>query len=520
MTFIVMPNRKALVTSPKIVTDVPLIGAKEADFRGRKIVAVPHTPANNLILTKFGLQPPEPIRYYYNWPGRFTPFKHQIETAAKMSTHPRFFCFSGMGSAKTMAALWASDYLLQEGVIDRVVVCSPLSTLESVWGDSLFEHFFHRTFSVAHGPQREAAIAQHSNYTIINHHGVKTCYDSLKAMKGNVLWIVDEVAVFRNAKTDLFKHLWDLCGPKSNRMLWTLTGAPTPNAPTDIWAQARLVNPDLVPRYFGRFREQVMQQINQFKWVPKRGWEKDVYKVLQPSVRYATDDCIDLPPITYSTRNVMMSKPQVKAYEQLMATSVAEAKEGKISAINEAAKILKLCQIATGLVYTESDTAANLEPTDRLKECLSVIEQSGNKCIVFVPFKHILGWLVEQFGSKFKVAHVSGDVSATKRRDIFHDFQQGDLEVLVAHPKCMAHGINLTAGHTIVWWAPVNDFEIYDQANARVRRPGQNQHQHIVHLSGTYMQKGKLCPTVEDRLYKRLKNKEKMQGVLLDLLKS
>ena len=514
--FIVVPKRKALITAPKTVADIPLLGSKTLQYKGKTICAIPHNVENNLILAKFGLRPPEPIRYYYDWPGRWTPFKHQVDTAAKMSTHPRFMCFSSMGTGKTMSVLWASDYLIKCGIVDRVVICSPLSTLQSVWGDSIFEHFIHRTYNVAHGAKRAEAIAAPSDYLIINHHGVKTCYDNLSKMHGRVLWIVDESAVFRNAQTDLYKFLWSLCGPKTDRMLWTLTGSPTPNSPTDIWAQAKLINPDLVPKYFGRFREQVMYQAGPYKWLPKEGWQNDVYGKLQPSVRYNIDECLELPPVTEQSRNVAMSKLQTKAYTEMLRDAVAEAKEGTITAINEAAKMTKLLQIACGLVYTENGTAAVLDPKERLKELKEVIDQSGRKCIVFVPFKHILEYLVKDLGKTLSVREISGDVSAGKRTAIFDEFQNGDLEVILAHPKCMAHGINLTAGHTIVWWAPVNDFEIYDQANARIRRPGQKNHQVIIHLAGEI--KGK--PTIESKIYTRLKNKEKVQGTLLELLKT
>lgn len=515
--FVVIPKKKALITAPKHVEGIPLIGHKVVDYRGKRIAAIPHSIQNNLILAKFGLRPPEPIRYYYDWPGRWTPYKHQVETAARMSTHPRFFCFNGMGSGKTMSVLWASDYLMKAGIVERVVVCSPLSTLQSVWGDSIFEHFRHRTYSIAHGPKREQAIAEASDYLIVNHHGIKTCYDSLKQLPDNTLWVVDESAVFRNAQTDLYKFLYDLCGPKTKKMLWTLTGSPTPNSPTDIWAQAKLINPDLVPKFFGRFREKIMYQAGPYRWLPKKGWENDVYSKLQPSIRVSTDDCLDLPPISYQTRTVDLSKEQAKAYAQMVKSAVAEAKEGTITAINEAAKITKLLQITCGLVYADGlDKVATLDPKQRLSELKDIIDQSGKKCIVFVPYKHILGYLTKQLSKNYKVREISGDVSATVRAEIFNEFQNHDLEVILAHPKCMAHGINLTAGHTIVWWAPVNDFEIYDQANARIRRPGQKNHQNIIHLSGQIKDK----PTIESRIYQRLKAKEKIQGSLLELLKT
>ena len=61
----------------------------------------------------------------------------------------------------------------------------------------------------------------------------------------------------------------------------------------------------------------------------------------------------------------------------------------------------------------------------------------------------------------------------------------------------------------IAYQAPVDDYEIYEQANGRITRPGQLCKQTIIHL---------ICSGVEQKIYTRLKNKEKMQGILLELL--
>ena len=74
----------------------------------------------------------------------------------------------------------------------------------------------------------------------------------------------------------------------------------------------------------------------------------------------------------------------------------------------------------------------------------------------------------------------------------------------------MAHGLTLTASNTICWWGPVDDYEIYEQAIGRITRPGQKRMQYIKHL---------ICSPVEKAVYKRLKNKESMQGILLDMIK-
>jgi len=74
----------------------------------------------------------------------------------------------------------------------------------------------------------------------------------------------------------------------------------------------------------------------------------------------------------------------------------------------------------------------------------------------------------------------------------------------------MSHGLTLTAATTIVWYAPVHSNEVYSQACARVRRPGQTKKTAIVHVAGS---------AVEKQIYKRLSERESLQGVLLDMVK-
>jgi SNF2 family DNA or RNA helicase len=75
----------------------------------------------------------------------------------------------------------------------------------------------------------------------------------------------------------------------------------------------------------------------------------------------------------------------------------------------------------------------------------------------------------------------------------------------------MAHGLTLTASYCVVWYSPIPSNAIYEQANGRIRRIGQNHTQTIVHLQ---------CSEIEKQYYARLEKKEKMQGLLLDILKS
>jgi len=74
----------------------------------------------------------------------------------------------------------------------------------------------------------------------------------------------------------------------------------------------------------------------------------------------------------------------------------------------------------------------------------------------------------------------------------------------------MAHGLTLTAATTIVWAAPVTSTETFLQANARISRPGQVKTANVVMLWGS---------NVEKKLYQTIKERRRLQDLVLDLAK-
>lgn len=453
----------------------------------------------------------------YKWPSKYaSPFSHQRVTAEFFIRNKRCFCFNEIGTTKTLSALWAADFLMVHGAVRKVLVTAPLSTLWSVWDDEVWQNLFHRKAIVLHGSKekRLKLLEEDADFYIINHEGIKIIYHELQARKDIDLVIMDEGAKLRNARTDLWRASNLYMGKQTGKGLWWMTGSPMPGGPTDCWAQAKIVNPDLVPKYFTRFREEVSYQtmMGAFpKWVPFKGWENKCFKILQPSIRYTRDECLDLPDCTVQTRQVEMSTEQAKAYNDMLRTFRAQLEEGTVTAVNEGVKRIKLMQLAAGAVYDGDEFVHNLNCNSKLAALSDVIETAGNKALVFVSFKHSIPLLQKYLQKKgLSVETVYGGVTPKERRRIFAEFQSGSLQVIVAHPECMAHGLTLTASSTIVWWSPIDSFATYEQANGRITRPGQKVKQTIVQL---------ICSSVERKIYQRLAGREKMQGLLTDLLK-
>ena len=510
---IVKPKHRKLLLRlrhpEKILSVIPT--AKTLEFRGKQLVVVPHRLDEYKVLTNLGLDPPHPVDYYYDWPGRDTPLVAQKETVRLLTSQSRAYCHDDMGLGKTRSTLWSYDFLRAEGCVKKMLVVAPLSTLERTWGDELFMHFPHLEFAILHGSrQQRLALLENPDIDVfvINHDGIKVILADLVARTDIDLLAIDELSqVARNASTGRWKALRALVDNK--KYAWGLTGTPIPNAPTDAWAQCQLLTPHTVPRSSLYFKQQVMIQVSQFIWKPREDALETVYRVMQPSIRHKRSEALDLPPVMYETREVPLTTDQARLYKEMMEEFTTQYKGGEITAVNAAVKASKLVQIACGAALDPHGQPVFIPSDHRLKEVESIIQQAASKVIVFVPFIAAVQAVNDFLKKKFSTGVIYGAVSKKDRDEILGNFQHSkDPHVLIAQPGAMSHGLTLTAASVIVWFAPTSSAEIYEQANARITRPGQKLNQLIVHIQGS---------PVESKMYTTLRNKTALQSQLLEL---
>lgn len=481
-----------------------------ADFN----VAVQLTLEASKVLRNMGIQAPGPIRYQYAWPGKYTPFDHQIVMSEFLTMHRRAFNLSEMGTAKTNAALWAADWLMNTGRVQKALILSPLSTLERVWANDIFDTLMHRRCAIVHGTRdkRKAALAADVDFYIMNHDGLGIDeIMQLVATRPDInLVIVDEASMFRNHQTRKYKALEKLTRRHDMR-LWLLTGTPCPNDPTDAWALAKLVSPERVPKYFGGFKRATMLQISQFKWVPKADAYTTAFAAMQPAVRFRKADCLDLPPVTVQDRQCDLSKEQRKAFDEMRKAMVTMQQSGEpITAANAADKIGKLRQILCGAIKVD-DEYVDYDHAPRLNVLLEAIQGASAKVLVVAPFKGIVRALEKELAPHYSVGVLNGDVSPGARNRIIKEFkEEKDPHVLLCHPKVMSHGLNLTEADTLIFYAPIYSNDEYQQVNERFNRAGQTRKMTIVRMA---------AHPLEWAIYQLLDNRQSTQDSILNLYK-
>ena len=93
-----------------------------------------------------------------------------------------------------------------------------------------------------------------------------------------------------------------------------MTGTPASQSPADAYGLAKVVNPEGVPNFYTAWRDKVMNKVTLYKWAAKHNAAELVHEALQPAIRFSKAQCLDLPPVLTTTREVPLTPQQAKYY--------------------------------------------------------------------------------------------------------------------------------------------------------------------------------------------------------------
>lgn len=458
---------------------------------------------------------PSPILTRYNWPGKYKPMAHQIDTSAFLTMHKKAFVFSEPGTGKTLSALWAADYLMQRGDVRRCLILCPLSIMQSAWLGDLNNSIIHRSAIVAHHTQasrRIEMVQQDYEFVIANYDGLNLIADEIVNDGRFDLVIVDEANAYKTMTTRRWKALKYILNAKTH--LWMMTGTPASQSPADAYGLAKLVNPDGVPKFFTGWRDSVMNKVTQFKWAPKPTAPQLVFDALQPAIRFTKAECLDLPPVLTMVREIPLTPQQAKYYNLLKERMVMQAAGETITAINAAAAVSKLLQISCGAAYTDDKEVVEFDAAPRLGVLEEILEETSRKVIIFALFRSTIDAIHTHLLKKnIETECIHGDISPSKRADTIRRFQsEPNPRVLVMQPQASAHGITLTAADTVVFFGPLMSVEQYIQCIARADRKGQNSDKvTVIHIQGS---------PIEKKMFKALEGKVADNALLTSMFEA
>ena len=445
---------------------------------------------------------------------RFVPHEYQERAIRRVVSQDKVGLFLDMGLGKTVITLTAVKQLVDDFAVTRVLVIAPKRVAEDTWTreHEKWDHLQDLRVSRVLGTpqQRIRALQTVADVYVIGRDNVQWLvdrYGHLKRAWPFDMIVIDELSSFKNSQAKRFKALRSVM-PYVDRVVG-LTGTPSPNGLMDLWAEIYLLDRgERLGKTLGWYREKWFKPAVQvgyvvYKWAALRGAEKEIRdRISDICVSMSAADYLQLPERIDVETPVRLSESEMQQYSQMEREQLLQVSEDEaVVALNAAAVMSKLLQLANGSAYT--DTGGVVRIHDAKAEALAeIVDVSDGPVLVFYSFRHDL----EAIRAKIPDAKELGgpeDIAAWNR---------GEIRVLLAHPASVGYGLNLQdGGHVIVWYGLTWSLELYQQANARLYRQGQEKPVIIHHLIAE--------GTVDEQVMRALKHKDTSQAALLAALK-
>ena len=414
---------------------------------------------------------------------------------------------------KTVITLTAVNELIYDRFeVSRVLVIAPKRVAEDTWTreHKKWDHLRELRISKVLGTaaQRLRALEQDADVYVIGRDNVVWLVDHYSKKKH---WpfdmiVIDELSSFKNPQAKRFRALRKILGV--TQRVVGLTGTPSPNGLMDLWAQVYLLDRgERLGRTIGAYREKYFRAGARngyvvYKWEPLKGAKEQIEeKISDICVSMSAADYLTLPERIDNVIPVKLTDAEMELYKRMEQDQLLQIEDSDVVALNAAAVMTKLLQIANGSVYSMDGTVVNIHDA-KLEALQEIIDTTDSPVLVFYSFKHDLDKILEA---------VSGARVLNGPEDI-RDWNDGKVQVLLAHPASVGYGLNLQeGGHTIVWYGLTWSLELYQQANARLYRQGQEKPVIIHHLIAE--------GTVDEQVMAALQAKDTSQAALLAALK-
>ena len=443
---------------------------------------------------------------------KFVPHEYQKYATKFIEENDISALLLDMGLGKSVITLTAIRNLIIKGKVGRVLVIAPLRVARSTWPDEIakWDHLNDLTYSVAVGTEKERleALRKNVEIVIINRENVDWLVNKSGYRFNFDMIVIDELSSFKSYSAKRFKALLKV-RPYVERIVG-LTGTPSSNGLMDLWAEYRLLDfGERLGRYITRYRlkyftpdKRSATVIFSYKLLP--GAEDEIYNAISDiTISMKAKDYLKMPDLIINEVTVDLDPTERRTYETLRKEMVVQISEQEeIDAVNAASLSGKLLQMANGAVYDEDKRVLRIhdKKLDALEDLIEAA--NGKPVLIAYWYKHDL----ERIKERFNVREILND------QDI-RDWNNGKIDVAVIHPASAGHGLNLQqGGSTMIWFGLTWSLELYEQANARLYRQGQNETVVIHHI----ITKG----TIDEDVMLALRRKEKMQSALIDAVKA
>jgi len=446
---------------------------------------------------------------------KYEPYAYQVYATNCILEQNAVGLFLDPGLGKTVITLTAIDELLYDRFeVNRVLVIAPLRVARDVWPGEVrkWDHLQHLRVVKVLGTekQRIKALNTQADIWVINRENVEWLVEYYGRNWPFDMVVIDELSSFKSSKAKRFRALRRV-RPYIKRVVG-LTGTPAANGLIDLWPQIYLLDQgERLGKTITGYRERyfVPDKRNAavvFTWKPKPEAKDAIYRKIEDiCVSMSAGDWLQLPARIDRFVPVYLTDFEKRVYRQMEVDRLLPFVDGDVTAANAAVLAGKLLQIANGAVYDEGRRVQEIHQA-KLEALETILEDAnGQPVLVYYIFQHDRDRILKCLkGYQIRVLDTEKDID---------DWNRSKIQVLLAHPASAGHGLNLqTGGNIIVWFGLTWSLELYQQANARLYRQGQEKSVIIHHL----VTEG----TIDENVMEVLQKKDIGQKALLDAIKA
>lgn len=411
---------------------------------------------------------------------KFVPHSYQRYAIERIIQDNSLGLFLDMGLGKTVITLTAiNDLKFNRWAVSRCLVVAPKKVAEATWSHEAekWDHLRHLKIIPVLGSLKKRVQALHTpgDIWVINRENIPWLVEYFRNNWPFDMVVLDESSSFKNPQSKRFKAMKLVMSRIARLVL--LTGTPAPNGLEDLWAQIYLLDAgERLGRTISSYREAFFTQDyarpgQMYRtYTPQQDAESRIQAAISDiCVSMKSEDYLELPDYIESTVPVALDAKAKRAYDKLEKEMLLEVDTQLVTAQSAAVLNGKLLQLCSGAVYDSTGEVVNIHDC-KLEAFLETIEQlNGEHALVFYWFKHEADRLTKALAKTDKVVRVYQGPEDEKA------WNDGEVDILLAHPVSCGYGLNLQAGgHHAIWFGYPNwALEIYQQANKRLHRQGQ-----------------------------------------------
>ena len=413
--------------------------------------------------------------------------------------HPNAMLWEDVGLGKTAQCLYAVRELVDTLQVSGVLVIGTRRIVESVWRQEAqkWKETRQLTFSLVRGSpsQRISALRRPANVYLVNYEllpwlEIQISYFWLRRKKYPPFSMViyDEITMLKNA-TSRRTSSWLKVLPYFSRRVG-LTGEPAANGYKDLFGQFLCVDGGArLGNTLTAYQEAFLTRsgFQQFGWsVTRTGEEKIKQRIGDITLVLSEQDYLDLPEVHHRVVWVDLPPKARETYDRFEKNFFADLDTGaSISAPNQAAKIGKLLQLASGAVYTDEQHNWELVHEEKIGALSDVLEEAaGRPLFLGHTFIHERERIQQAFPDKPAegkgAVFLSSRIGEAEFQRIQTRWARDQIQILGAHPKSAGYGLNLqqSSARITAWFGLPWSLEQYNQLNGRLfgghRRKGES----------------------------------------------